>query len=202
MLRIYEWGQKTILTRLSIINEDFKSFQSNNPIEHIMTRMKAPESIASKLRTMNLEITAENAKNHVKDIVGVRIICPFNKDIYCLTDMLKSMPDIRVLNEQDYVGNPKPSGYRSFHLNVEIPVYRLGGIESVPVGIQVRTAAMDFWATLEHKVKYKYEGQVPKHLGDELAICADKISELDNRMYLIHDTISLINQDSQDSQDR
>jgi putative GTP pyrophosphokinase len=194
MLIVYEWGRRTLLTKLDIIHEDLKSLQHNNPIEHIKTRMKTPESIAEKLLRLNLAITADNAGEHIKDIAGIRIICAFAKDIYRLADILKSLPDVRIFKERDYVGNPKPSGYRSFHLVLEIPVFYSGKTEEVPVEVQIRTAAMDFWATLEHKARYKYKGDIPPHLCDELAVCADKIAELDNRMFQIHDIVSLINQ--------
>jgi putative GTP pyrophosphokinase len=196
MLLAYEWGQKTLMTKLYIVNEDFQNFHLNNPIEHIKGRIKSVESIANKLQKMNLDITAENAREHIKDMAGIRIICSYAKDIYSLSDILKSLPDTKVLNEKDYVSNPKPSGYRSFHIIMEIPVYYSGRTEKIPVEVQIRTAAMDFWATLEHKVRYKYNEHIPRHLSDELSICADKIAELDKRMFLIHDIISLINQDS------
>jgi putative GTP pyrophosphokinase len=193
-LLFYEWGQKTLMTKLEIMVEDFKNLHDNNPIEHIKTRIKAPEGIAEKLHKMNLSITVDNAREHIMDIVGVRIICSFAKDIYFLADALKSLPDVKILKEKDYISNPKPSGYRSFHIVLQIPVYYSGKTEEIPVEVQIRTQAMDFWATLEHKVRYKYKDHIPQHLCDELTVCADKIAELDNRMYLIHDIISLINQ--------
>jgi len=196
LLFIYEWGQQTLLTKLSIIHEDLKIFHENNPIEHIKGRIKSPESIAQKLHKMNVDITADNAKKHLKDIAGIRIICPFAKDIYYLTDLLRSMPDVNILDEKDYVSNPKPSGYRSYHVIMEIPIFYSGKIEYVVVEVQVRTEAMNFWSTLEHKARYKYEEHIPQHLCDELVICADKIAELDNRMFLVHEIISLINQES------
>jgi putative GTP pyrophosphokinase len=194
MLLVYEWGRKAFMTKLDIINEDFKYFHSNNPIEHIKSRIKSPESIAEKLCRLNLDQTADNAREFIKDIAGIRIICAFAKDIYYLADILRNLPDVKILSEKDYVSNPKPSGYRSFHIASEIPVYFSGKTEQVPVEVQIRTEAMDFWATLEHKVRYKYNEHIPPHLGDELCICAEKIAELDNRMFLIHDIISLINQ--------
>jgi putative GTP pyrophosphokinase len=194
VLLVYEWGLKTLLTRLDIINEDYRVFQGNSPIEHIKGRIKSGESIAKKLHKVNQEITADNAKKYIKDLAGVRIICSFERDIYSLAEQLKLLPDVSIQCEKDYISNPKPSGYRSFHMNAEVPVYYSGSTESIPVEIQIRTEAMDFWATLEHKVKYKFDGHIPQHLADELVICADKIAELDNRMFLIHDIISLINQ--------
>jgi putative GTP pyrophosphokinase len=193
-LLVYELGQKLLLTKMQIIFESLKHFQNNNPIEHIKARIKSPENIASKLNRLNLEITAENAKKHLTDIAGIRIICSYAKDIYYLADVLKSIPDTNVLTEKDYVSYPKQSGYRSFHVIMETPVFHSGKTEVIPVEVQLRTTAMDFWATLEHKVRYKYKEHIPKHLSDELSICAEKIAELDNRMYLIHDIISLINQ--------
>ena len=196
ILRVYEWGQRTLLTKLNIIHEDLKNSESSSPIEHIKGRIKAPESIAEKLQKTNVDITAENAKKHLRDIAGIRIICPFAKDIYYLIDLLRSMPDINILEEKDYVNSPKASGYRSYHVIVEVPVFHAGKIEHVVVEVQVRTEAMNFWATLEHKARYKYNEHIPQHLCDELVVCADKIAELDNRMFLLHEIITLINQDS------
>ena len=196
LLLIYEWGQKTLLTKLNIMQEDFKNFQESNPIEYITGRIKSPESIAQKLHKMQEEITAEHAKKHLKDIAGIRIICPFAKDIHYLVDLLRSMPDVNILDEKDYISNPKPSGYRSYHVILEIPVFYSGKIEHVVIEVQIRTEAMNFWSTLEHKARYKYQDHIPQHLCDELVICADKIADLDHRMFLIHEIISLINQDS------
>ncbi|MCL2531742.1 MAG: GTP pyrophosphokinase family protein [Oscillospiraceae bacterium] len=193
LLRIYAWGQQTLLTKLNIMHEDFRHFQDNNPIEHIKGRIKAPESIAQKLHNKGVALTAENAKKHLKDIAGVRIICPFAKDIYQLAELLRSMPDVNILAEKDYVSAPKPSGYRSYHIVMEIPVFYSGKAENVVVEVQLRTEAMNFWSTLEHKARYKYHNHIPQHLCDELVICASKIAELDERMFLIHEIISLIN---------
>ena len=196
LLTIYEWGHRTLLTKLNILHEDFSNFQENSPIEQIRGRVKSPTSIAQKLYKMNVDITADNAKKCLKDIAGIRIICPFAKDIYYLTDILRTMPDITILDEKDYVGRPKPSGYRSYHVIVNVPVFYSGKTEHVTVEIQIRTEAMNFWSTLEHKARYKYQEHIPQHLCDELVICAEKIAELDDRMFLIHEIISLINQDS------
>jgi len=197
VLPVYEWAQKTLLTRLDIIHEDLRSFQSNNSIEYISSRIKTPESIAEKLHKLELDITADNAGRHLKDIAGVRIICPFASDIYFMADLLRSMPDVKILGEKDYISNPKPSGYRSYHVIMDVPVFYSGKTEHINVEVQIRTEAMNFWATLEHKAHYKYKGHIPQHLRDELVTCADKIAELDNRMFLIHDIISLINQDNE-----
>ena len=189
LLLIYEWGHRTLLTKLSILHEDFKNFHPVNPIAHIRDRVKAPESIAAKLHRLELDITARNAREHIFDIAGVRIICPFARDIYHLIDLIRSMPDIKIREERDYVTKPKKSGYRSYHLIIEIPVFHSGQTDYVIIEVQIRTEAMNFWATLEHEARYKYRGDIPEHLSDELVTCADKIAELDTRMFLIHENI-------------
>jgi len=194
LMLIYEWGQRVLLTKLNIIHEDLRAFQGSNPIEHIKGRIKSPESIAQKLLKLNVDITAQSAKENLKDVAGIRIICPFAKDIYYLAGLLRAIPDVNILEEKDYVSNPKPSGYRSYHVIMEVPVFYSGQNELIPVELQIRTEAMNFWASLEHKVRYKYNEHIPQHLCDELVACANKISELDERMFLIHEIISLINQ--------
>ena len=194
LLTVYEWGLNTLMTKLNIIHEDLKNFQNNSAIDYITSRIKAPESIAQKLDKLNLDITAENAKKYLRDIAGIRIITPFAKDIYFLAKIIKSIPDVQIVNEKDFISNPKPSGYRSYHLIVEVPVFFSGKVENITAEVQIRTEAMNFWATLEHKARYKYREHIPQHLSDELALIADKITDLDNRMFLIHEIISLINQ--------
>ena len=196
ILPVYEMGQEIFHTKLIELNKKLTNLQNSNPIEHIKGRLKSPQSIAQKLHKLGFEITADNAKKHLKDISGVRIICPFSKDIFTLVDSLSSIADWKISEKEDYISNPKPSGYRSFHLMVDIPVNYCGRIEEIPVETQIRTAAMDFWASMEHRVRYKYKEHVPEHLSDELIICAEKISELDKRMLLIHEILSLINQDA------
>jgi len=196
MLRSYEWAHRTMLTKLSVIHEALKYNSDGNFIGSIAGRIKAPESIAGKLHKQGFELTADNAKKYLKDIAGIRIICPYAKDIYFLADLIREMPNGSIVSEKDYVTNPKPSGYRSYHIILEITIYHSGITETLPIEIQIRTEAMNFWATLEHQAKYKYKEQIPKHLSDELIVCADKIAELDNRMFLIHEIISLINSDS------
>jgi len=191
LLLVYEWGYQTLFTKLKIIHEDFKNFQPNNPIDHIRGRLKAPESIASKLYRLGLDITAENAKNHIQDIAGIRIICPFARDIYHLIDLLRQVPGLKIVKEKDYVGTPKDSGYRSYHLIIETPIFYSGKTEHVVVEVQIRTEAMNFWATLEHEARYKYQNEIPTHLGAELVQCAEQIAELDHRMFLIHENVLL-----------
>ena len=195
LLLIHEWGQRILMTKLNIIHEDLKNFQGSSPIEYIKGRIKTPKSIAQKLQRLNVDVTTDNAKKHLKDIAGIRIICPFAKDIYYLALLLRTIPDVNTVLEKDYVGIPKPSGYRSYHMIMEVPVFYSGKTEKITAEVQIRTEAMNFWSTLEHKARYKYKDQIPQHLCDELVLCAEKIAELDNRMFLIHETTSLINQD-------
>ena len=195
LLLSYEWAHKSMLTKLNIIHEAHKHYQNTNPIGHIEGRIKTPKSIAGKLHKQGVELTADNAKRYLKDIAGIRIICPYAKDIYFLAGLIREMPDSNIISEKDYVTNPKPSGYRSYHIITEIMIYHSGKTEVLPIEIQIRTEAMNFWATLEHQAKYKYKEHIPKHLSDELVICATKIAELDERMFLIHEIISLINND-------
>ncbi|MCL2800497.1 MAG: GTP pyrophosphokinase family protein [Treponema sp.] len=193
LLNVYEIGMFAFLKKINNINDRTNSIYNNNLIEHIKWRLKTPASIAQKLAKLDLELTADNAKMNIKDTAGIRIICPFSKDIHSLVRALDSVPEWNVIEKEDYISNPKTSGYRSFHLIVEVPVYYTYQQEIIPIEVQLRTTAMDFWASIEHKVRYKYREHIPKHLTDELVTCADRIAELDNRMFLIHDIVSLIN---------
>ncbi|MCL2399105.1 MAG: GTP pyrophosphokinase family protein [Defluviitaleaceae bacterium] len=190
-LIIYTCALKNISMRFDILLEDFSNFHIYNPIEHIKTRVKSPESIAEKLHRQNFPITAENARKYLTDIAGMRCICSYAKDIAYIADVLRQQPDITVLSEKDYVTKPKPSGYRSYHLILEVPIYLTDRAECLPVEVQIRTQAMDFWASLEHKVKYKYKNKMPEHISSELVECAEKIADLDNRMYLIQEIVDM-----------
>ena len=165
--------------------------QPYNPIEHIKARLKTPESIARKLYRRNLPLTAHAAVTNLHDIAGLRCICSYTKDIRLIADVLKRQPDLKLLSEKDYVEYPKTSGYRSHHLILDVPIYLTNRTELLPVEVQIRTQAMDFWATLEHKVRYKYNNQVPTSLSDELFEIAERITELDGRMSLIQDIADL-----------
>ena len=190
-LILYECALKNVNTRVDILLKDFAHFQSYNPIEHVKLRLKTPESIADKLHRQGTDITSENALSKLTDIAGLRCICYYAKDIFYMADVLKRQPDIIVRSEKDYVTNPKPSGYRSYHMILDVPIHFTDRTETVPVEIQLRTQAMDFWASLEHKVKYKYRNQMPEHLSSELVQCAEKIAELDQRMYLIQEIVDM-----------
>ena len=193
LLSCYEWGMSILMTKLNILHDDLRKYQDSDAIDHIRGRIKEASSIAAKLHKMGVALTAENAKKYLNDIAGIRVITPFTKDIPFLVESVRSMPGVKILEEKDYIKNPKPSGYRSYHLITEVPVFHSGETDNITIEVQLRTEAMNFWASLEHKANYKYKGHVPKHLTDELTIVADKIAEIDDRMFLIHDIISLIN---------
>ena len=190
-LVLYRCALINMTTRMDILLEDFSNLQDSNPIEHVKYRLKSPESIAAKLFRQNFEITAYNAKKHLTDIAGVRVICPYTKDIAYIAKVLKSQTDLKLLSEKDYISRPKPSGYRSYHLIFEVPVFLANKKERLPVEVQIRTQAMDFWATLEHKARYKYQDKMPEHLVHDLTECAGKIAELDDRMSLIQDIVNI-----------
>jgi putative GTP pyrophosphokinase len=179
---------------MDIILVDFKNFQQLNPIEHITSRIKSPESIAEKLNRLGHEITADNARKYLTDIAGLRCICCYTNDVIFIADTLKRQPDISVIVEKDYIKKPKPSGYRSYHLILDVPVFLINEEIHLPVEIQIRTSAMDFWASLEHKVRYKYRNEMPQHLSVELNNCATQIATLDERMFKIHDIVSLLSE--------
>jgi len=188
---LYDCALKNIITRVEILLQDFSNFQAYNPIEHIKYRLKSSESIADKLHRQGQDITAENARNILTDIAGMRVICSYSRDIFHIAEVLKRQTDIKVRSEKDYVTKPKPSGYRSYHLILDVPIFLTNKNETLPVEVQIRTQAMDFWASLEHKVKYKYERRMPEHISMDLVDCAEKIAELDERMYLIQEIVDM-----------
>ncbi len=169
-------------TKLNILNEDLKIRNGHSCIEHIETRMKSPESILKKMLRNNYPFTIDSMKENVRDIAGVRIICSFKSDIFELVKLIKSIDDFEIVREKDYVTNPKPSGYRSYHIIAKVPIQLSTGKEKVFVEIQIRTIAMDFWASLEHQINYKYDGIVPLEVRKELVECADTVAEADIKM--------------------
>lgn len=185
----YNSALKQIETKLNILNDEFQHIHRYNPIEHIKARIKTPESIVKKLRRYGLEFTLSNMEEAVNDIAGVRITCSFTSDIFRLADMIRDQKDIRVLSTKDYITTPKPSGYRSYHMIVSVPVYFSDRIKEVKVEIQIRTVAMDFWASLEHKINYKFEGNAPQHIKDELIECSEMIANLDAKMLSLNEEI-------------
>ena len=155
---------------------------------------RSPESIVKKLKKHGYESTINNMIRYVNDIAGIRVICSFSSDIYQIAEMISNQSDIKVISVKDYIVNPKASGYKSYHMLVTVPVYLSDRIADTKVEIQIRTVAMDFWASLEHKIHYKFEGNAPEHIKDELVECAQMVSDLDARMLALNDEIQHIGQ--------
>lgn len=189
---IYNAALRQIETKMEILNDEFQHVHQYNPIEHIKARIKTPESIVKKLKRNGYESTIENMVKYINDIAGIRIICSFTSDIYRIADMIGDQKDIRVIGVKDYITYPKASGYKSYHMIVTVPVYLSDRIVDTKVEIQIRTVAMDFWASLEHKIHYKFEGDAPDHIKSELVECAKMVSDLDARMLSLNEEILAI----------
>ena len=197
VMLIYSSALKQISTKLEILNDEFQHVHRYNPIEHIKSRVKTPESIVKKLKKHGYESTIQNMVEYVNDIAGIRVICSFTSEIYQIAEMIRNQSDIKVISIKDYIVNPKKSGYKSYHMLVTIPVYLSDRIVDTKVEIQIRTVAMDFWASLEHKINYKFEGNAPDHIRNELVECARMVAELDERMLSLNEEIQMIHQGSQ-----
>ncbi|KUL14074.1 GTP pyrophosphokinase [Bacillus licheniformis LMG 7559] len=181
-LLVYKFALDQMDTKFSIISQEYNLIHGHNPIEHTKSRVKSFESLINKLVRKGCDITTKAAKEHINDIAGLRIVCSFLSDIYNMVEVLKEHEDIKILKMKDYIKNPKPNGYRSLHLIVEVPVYLTNRVEHAKVEIQIRTIAMDFWASLEHKIYYKLNNEVPNQLTDELKEAADIANYLDEKM--------------------
>jgi len=182
IMMIYESAIKQIETKLEILNKENKVNHKRSQIETVKSRIKSPDSIAKKLEKKHLPITFDSMMTNLNDIAGVRVICPYISDIYSVKEMLLKQPDINLLIENDYIENPKESGYRSLHLVVETPVYLSKTVNNVRVEIQLRTIAMDFWASLEHQLHYKNTEKVPESIRRELFRVAETIAMTDREM--------------------
>lgn len=182
IMMIYESAIKQIETKLEILNKEYKVTGRRNPIETVKSRIKSPESIANKLIKRNLPVTFESMTANLHDIAGVRVICPYISDIYTVRDILLKQPDIKKIEEKDYIASPKESGYRSLHVVVETPVYLSNTEHHIKVEIQFRTIAMDFWASLEHELRYKTTAKIPEGIRRELRHCAETIAMTDQEM--------------------
>lgn len=178
----YRSAIREVTTKLEILNDELSVFTERNPIESIQSRIKRPYSIAGKLRKQNYPLTVESISEHLNDVAGVRVVCPFIDDIYDVADMLLKQDDVRLIARKDYIQNPKENGYRSLHLIIETPVYFSTGKELIRVEIQIRTVAMDFWASLEHQIRYKNNSPEVRKIAGELKECADTIAQTDVKM--------------------
>lgn len=185
LMFIYSAALKQLETKMEILQDEFKYFYGCTVIDHVKTRIKRPESIIKKMESKNYDLTYRNLIEQVNDVAGLRVICPLKDDIFSVVDIIKNMPDISVIKEKDYVTNPKKSGYSSYHLVVEILVPIMKKTIPVKVEIQIRTLAMDFWASLEHDLKYKTNNKISKKISSELVKCAKMINKMDNQMVTI-----------------
>ena len=182
---LYDSAIEVVKTYLNILDNEFSVKFQRNPIHNIESRLKSPQSIVGKLQKKGLPITTEAAEKNLLDIAGIRVTCCYISEIYAIADMLSRRDDFVVIKKKDYIINPKKSGYRSFHMIINVPVYLSAQKKYAPVEIQIRTIAMDFWASLEHQLKYKTSTQITPELSEQLRECADKIAETDMQMQQI-----------------
>ena len=186
----YRCAMMEVETKLRVLDEEFSMTYDRNPFETIKSRLKKPVSIIEKMKRKGYPLTVEEIERRLNDIAGIRVICSFLDDIYTLADMLAGQDDIRLLEKKDYIIAPKSNGYRSLHLILEVPIFLSDRTQPVHIELQLRTIAMDFWASLEHKLKYKTDNNVPEDIKEELQECAKTISELDLKMQNIHNRLN------------
>lgn len=189
MMFLYNSALKEVGTKLEILNDEFVHIHNYNPIEYIKSRIKTPESIVKKLKKGGYESTIENMVTYVKDIAGIRIVCSFTSDIYKLAEMIGRQNDLTVISVKDYMKHPKESGYKSYHMIVSVPIFLSNRVVDTKVEIQIRTIAMDFWASLEHKIYYKFEGNAPEYISRDLRECAEIVSNLDAKMLSLNQAV-------------
>lgn len=193
----YKFALDEMNTKINILKDEFNYIHDYNPIEHVKARLKSPESIVKKVYRKGYDFSLPVIKEKIRDIAGIRITCSFLSDIYELSKMLANQKDIRVVDYKDYIKNPKPNGYQSLHLILEIPIFMSDREELTYVEVQIRTIAMDFWASLEHKIYYKYNKEIPGHMIDELKEAATMAAGLDQKMERLHKEIIEIKQADQ-----
>ena len=190
----YKFALDEMTTKINILKDEFNYIHDYNPIEHVNSRLKSPESIFKKVQRKGIDFSLESIKENIKDIAGMRITCSFISDIYELSRMIAKQKDIRIIEYKDYIKNPKPNGYQSLHMIVEIPIFMSDREELTLVEVQIRTIAMDFWASLEHKIYYKYNKEIPQKMLDELKATADMAAGLDRKMESLHREVAKMKQ--------
>lgn len=182
----YNAGIKEITTKLEILDTEFSTRYEYNPIHHVESRLKSPHSILEKLQRKGLPVSLNAIRKNIFDVAGVRVICNYIDDVYRIEELLTGQSDVRIISRRDYIKQPKENGYRSLHLVVEVPIFLAEGSVNVTVEVQIRTIAMDFWASLEHKLRYKNDLEVSEELRRRLQICAEAIAEVDVEMQAIN----------------
>ena len=193
----YTAALKTLETEISILLQDYEYKNNYNPVEHIKSRLKSYDSASKKLISRGYEVTVKNIEEHVLDMVGIRIVCSFLSDVYEIVRIIENSDQITVHDKEDYITNPKDTGYSSYHLNVYVPVYLIDGVELVAAEIQIRTVAMDFWASLDHKIMYKFKGEIPEEIREEMQNCAKDIHRLDQKMLNLNKEMQIIKDDQE-----
>lgn len=188
----YKFALDEVNTKIDILKQEFNYAHDYNPIEHVKSRLKSPESILKKIQQKGYDLSLRAIKENINDIAGIRITCSFISDIYELSDMLQKQKDLTVINCKDYIKDPKRNGYQSLHLILQVPIFMSDREQKVNVEVQIRTIAMDFWASLEHKIYYKYNKEVPQRLKDQLKEAADSIASLDLKMENINDEVNTL----------
>ena len=200
LMFLYSSAIKEINTKIDILRDEFQFRHHYNPIEHVTSRLKSPQSIVKKLQRGGHETDLLSMQRYLNDIAGVRIVCSFTSDIYKIADMISGQDDIKVLLIKNYIASPKANGYKSYHMIVTVPIFTSSGPVDTKVEIQIRTIAMDFWASLEHKMYYKFEGDAPEYIKEELKECAKMINALDDRMLLLNEAILSLSGKPEDSE--
>ncbi len=190
VMLLYRAALKELDTKIAILNEEFQHTHQYNPIEYVKSRVKSPESIVKKLKRYGYEDSMENMVTYCNDIAGLRIVCSFTSDIYRMADMIGRQNDITVISIKDYIKSPKESGYKSYHMLVTVPIFLSDKVVDTKVEIQIRTIAMDFWASLEHKIYYKFEGNAPDYISKDLRECSGIVSMLDAKMLSLNEAIA------------
>lgn len=201
VMLLAKFGVDEVMTKVSILRDELYFDQEHNPIEHISSRLKTPASILAKAERKRIPLTADAIREQMCDLAGVRVTCGFVSDIYRVREMILRQRDLEIIEERDYIAAPKPNGYKSLHLIVRVPVFLSDRSEDVVVEIQLRTIAMDFWASLEHKIYYKYDKDVPRHLVDSLKLAADVAWSLDTSMERIHDEVHALDDPARSAAD-
>lgn len=197
LLLKYNAALKTLETQIAILIQDYEFKNHYNPVEHVKSRIKSYDSIVNKLKSRDYDVTVENIENHIHDVVGLRIVCSFLSDVYAIVKLLEDSDQITVHTKKDYISNPKDSGYSSYHLLVYVPVYLIDGVEMVEAEIQIRTVAMDFWASLDHKIRYKFKGEIPNEIQENMYKCALDINDLDQKMVDMNNKMRTIIEDQE-----
>lgn len=183
MLNLYDSAVRLLKLKFEVLNNEFKVLYARNPIHHIDSRLKSSESMIAKLRKKGYDVSIESARKNVNDIAGVRVVCNYIDDVYSVAEMLKRQTDLEIVKIQDYIKTPNYNGYRSLHLDIKVPVYLSDRTEYVVAEVQIRTIAMDFWASLEHDIRYKADkSKLPQGINEEMLECSNKIAEIDAQM--------------------